>query len=594
MAKVPVAVIEEIKERNNIVDLAENYVTLKRRGGTYVGLCPFHSEKSPSFTVYPSSSSFYCYGCGVGGDIINFVMRIENLSYPEALTFLADRAGVTLPSFDLDDNEKKSVTRRRLFEMNRDAARFYRDMLFDEREGAAAREYLTSRRLSQAVIKRFGLGYSPGGNKTVRHLRSLGYTIEEMEAGFLCRTYDDGGNKKTRDLFFDRVMFPIIDTSGNVIAFGGRVIGNKGEPKYLNSSDTPAFKKKVNLYALNYAKDSCSEVLILCEGYMDVISLHAAGFSNAVATLGTALTPEQARIIERYTKRVVINYDSDEAGQKAASRAIKILEDVGLDVRILKLEGAKDPDEFIKKFGADSFKDALSGSSSKFSYVASKITSEFDVNDEGDRIRALRKMNEYIAGVESQVEREVYIHQASLLTGVSEQSIKNDISLIIKKKDAIRKKDERERLVLDTAGYRDRINRDKLKMLRGASCEESVLGMMILYPEYIKSSLDGDDGAPQRDDFMTQFGQRVFDAITGIYRENGSFDFGALSAEFSLDEVSRLSKLMQSRNELDNSPAVFKGTVAALRTEGEREKEKKLDAFDAIMRRRKKNTDEGQ
>lgn len=590
MDKIPLGVIEEIKERNDIVELAGRYTTLKRRGSTYTGLCPFHSEKTPSFTVYPSNGSFYCFGCGVGGDMISFVMRAENLTYPEALSALADRAGVNLSAYSRDGDEERYVSRKRIFEMNKDAARFYRDRLFDEREGAAAREYLTSRGLSQEVIKRFGLGYAPGGSRLFSHLRSLGYKSEEMTAGFLCREYGEGGNKRIRDLFFNRVMFPIINTSGNVIAFGGRVMNNEGSPKYLNSSDTPAFKKSSNLYALNFAKDSSAESLILCEGYMDVIALHASGISNAVATLGTALTQEQARIIAKYTKRVIINYDSDEAGQRAASRAIGLLEDVGLDVRVLKLKGAKDPDEYIKKFGVDSFRDALDESSTKFSYVASKIMSEYDMESESDRISAAKRMNEYIAGVSSSVEREIYIHQASELTGISEESIKSDISLIIKKKAASKKKSDREKLILDSSGYGDRINRDKLKTLRAASCEEALLGIMLAFPEYIRSAAEGADGAPTREDFKTEFGGRVFEKLVEVYKENGFFDLSALTPDFSLDEMSRLTKLMQGRDGLDNSESVFADMTAALRRENERVSAKNMDAIDAIMRLRRKNT----
>ncbi|HOQ15030.1 MAG TPA: DNA primase, partial [Bacillota bacterium] len=359
MPKIPLSVIEEIKYRSDIEDVISRYLTLKRVGSNFTALCPFHSERTPSFTVFPSTQNFYCFGCGVGGDVISFIMRIENLDYVSALRYLAERAGVTIPE-EIGSNGGETVSRQRILDMNRDAARFYRDSLFNGKYGDAGMKYLLQRGVPPPIIKRFGLGFAPDSFDAMSsHMHSLGYTDTELAAGFLRGVSRNTG--KHFDMFRGRVMFPIIDTQNRVIAFGGRAIGN-AEPKYLNSSDTVVFKKSRNLFALNFARRHCAEELILCEGYMDVIALHAAGFENAIATLGTALTPEQARLMKKYTKRVIINYDSDDAGQRAANRAIEILNEVGLEVRILRLSGAKDPDEYIKKYGADKFRLALSGS----------------------------------------------------------------------------------------------------------------------------------------------------------------------------------------------------------------------------------------
>ena len=372
------AIIEEIKYRNDIVDVISSYVTLKRAGSNMLGLCPFHSEKTPSFTVFPQTRNFYCFGCGAGGDVITFIMKYENLDYISAVEFLAKRVGIAIPESPRED--KPLMKRQRMYDMNREAAKFFRKCLVDPAVGKSAMDYLQSRKLSASVITHFGLGYAPLDYGMLRsYLNSKGYTDEELTLGFLCAKK----NNRTFDYFRGRVIFPIIDLTGNVIAFGGRVLDDS-LPKYLNTSDTPAFKKSRNLFALNFAKNFCKDELILCEGYMDVIALHAAGFENAVATLGTAITPDQARLISRYTKKVIISYDSDSAGQKAANKAMKLLTEVGLDVRVLVIPDAKDPDEYIKKFGKDKFKLVISNSKSQFEYkynnVVSKYKNKIDVS----------------------------------------------------------------------------------------------------------------------------------------------------------------------------------------------------------------------
>ncbi|MBO5374546.1 MAG: DNA primase, partial [Clostridia bacterium] len=321
-------IIEEIKFRNDIESVVSSYVTLKRAGSNFSGSCPFHSEKTPSFVVFPSTQSFYCFGCGAGGDAISFVMRAENIDYISAIKTLAQRGGITLPDTIDGATGEKGVGRQRILDMNKEAAKFFNKCLMDEKLGAKAREYLiTKRGLSPSILKRFGLGFAPDSFGMLHdYLKGLGYTDEEMYVGFLC---GKGKTGKAYDYFRNRVMFPIIDTAGNIVAFGGRIMDNT-EPKYLNTSDTPAFKKSRNLFALNFAKSKCEDMLILCEGYMDVISLHAAGFENAVATLGTAITSEQARIFSKYTKKVIISYDSDAAGQRAADKAFILLQEVGI------------------------------------------------------------------------------------------------------------------------------------------------------------------------------------------------------------------------------------------------------------------------
>ena len=555
-------IIEEIKARNDIVDVISSYTALKRAGSNMQGLCPFHSEKTPSFTVFTANQGYYCFGCGAGGDVITFIRQIENLEYIPALEFLAKRAGITLPENTRQANG--GFDRTRMLSMNRDAARFFRECLFDETIGAEAMAYLNKRGLGSATIKRFGLGFSPSGfSALTRHMRNLGYTEEELIAGFLCgRSQKSGG---LFDYFRNRVMFPIIDVSGNVIAFGGRVMDDS-QPKYLNSSDTPVFKKSKNLFALNFARTACANELILCEGYMDVIALHAAGFTNAVATLGTAITPEQARIMSRYTKKVLISYDSDSAGQKAANRAIGILGEVGLDVRVLKISGAKDPDEFIKKFGADKFAKQLEASHGKFEYNMENVLARYDISIPDEKVKACAALCSIIADVYSSAEREVYISAVSKKLELPSESIRSDIDRILKKKKREYKKQESQKIVRQSAGFGDRINPDYAKNFAAAKAEEVVLGMLLLFPEHRKSVWEGKVSLAEND-FFTEFGKRVFKAILQIDAQN-SFEPSLLGEFFSPEEQGRIMRIQLARSELgDNGSTVFAESVASLKRE---------------------------
>ena len=403
---IPREAIDEIIRRNDIEDVVSSYVTLKRAGSNRNGLCPFHSEKTASFTVFPATSSFYCFGCGAGGNVITFIQKIENLDYVDAVEFLAARVGMTVPR---DDRayERPLVTRKRVYEMNLEAAKFFRSCLFDPTLGGAGLAYLTEKRgLSGAVIKHFGLGFAPAdGTALYRHMKEAGYDDAELITAFLCGKRQDGS--RVYDMFRNRIMFPVIDTAGSIVAFGGRVMDDSN-PKYLNSADTPGFKKSRVLFGLNYARQHCAEEMIVCEGYMDTIAIQAAGFPNAVATLGTAITPDHARLLARYTKRVILNYDSDEAGQRAADKAMHLLDEVGLPVRVLKLTGAKDADEFIRKFGSDAFRDLLGKSDTAFDFKMEKVLSKYDVGTADGKLRAARELVVLIAETPSSVARELY------------------------------------------------------------------------------------------------------------------------------------------------------------------------------------------
>lgn len=558
--RIPQNFVEELKYRNKIDDVISSYVNLKRTGSNKTGLCPFHSEKTPSFTVFTNTETFHCFGCGAGGDVITFIMRAENLEYTAALEFLAKRAGMEMPV----DNEHKSemLKRSRILEMNKDAAKFFNQMLYSP-EAERARAYLEKRKLSSAAVKRFGLGYAPDSFDALRnYMKKLGYGDAELKEAFLCGKSERTG--KFFDYFRGRLIFPIIDNFSNVIAFGGRAINDEVKPKYLNTSDTPVFKKSRNLFALNFARSCADEYIILCEGYMDVIAVNMAGFSNAVATLGTALTSEQARIMAKYTKKVVISYDSDDAGQSAAKRAIPLLSEAGIEVSVLKMKDAKDPDEYIKKFGAAKFKLLIEGSRGKFDFLCDTVLKKYDISIPDEKVRAAHEICEIIAGFYSDVERSVYISKAAERLSIEEKSIRTDTERIRKKK--IREEDgERMRKIIsDTSGYTDNINRERVGNTRAAKAEETIIGLVLLYPELFSKAVS-EEWALCPEDFKTSFGRRIFEALEKL---GGKADIGVLAADFSVDEISRITDMQRKRAELTkNDESVLFDSIKALREE---------------------------
>lgn len=564
---IPNNIIEDIRYRCDIEDVIGSYVALKRSGGSNLkGLCPFHSERTPSFVVYRDTQSYYCFGCGAGGDVINFIMRQENLDYISAVEFLAKRAGIALPDFSDGGRIEGGVSRTRVLQMNKEAARFFRKMLFDDTVGTAARMYLIGERmLDSSVVKHFGIGYSPKNSYSLRdHLQSLGFTYEELVVGYLCGKSERG----YYDYFRGRVMFPIIDVSGNIVAFGGRVLDGS-KPKYLNTSDTPAFKKSKNLFALNYAKNSDEETLIICEGYMDVIALHAAGFTNSVATLGTAITPEHARIIKRYAKKAILAYDGDEAGRKASDRAIKLLAEVGVDSRILVMEGAKDPDEYIKKFGSEAFRRLLDKSRSRFDYVIETVKSKYDTDNADDKIKAAGELCGEIAKVYSKVEREIYIEKTASALGISKKNVEFDVETAIRKMNTSEKKKRAGELIRQTSGMSDRINLDYAKNPKIARLEEDVLGILMIHPEY----LNREGFVLSAENFFTDLGKRLFGHIKDRLDEGG-YSSGTLSENFGHDEVSRAIKMQTMRRDLLNDENTFDSYAEALKNETKKYNEK--------------------
>ena len=582
MSQIPREIIDEIIHRNDIEQVVGAYVTLKRAGSNFNGLCPFHNEKTPSFTVFPATKSFYCFGCGAGGDAITFVMRTENLDYRAAIEVLAHRAGITIP--EDDSHTEDTVPRKRIYEMNLAAAKFFRNCLFDDKYGKEALAYLhEERKLSMATIKHFGLGFSPDNAwMLTNHMKKLGFTDDELVTGFLCGKSRNSG--RTYDYFRNRVIFPIIDTAGNIVAFGGRVMDDS-KPKYLNTSDTPAFKKSRHLFALNFAKKYSEEQMLLCEGYMDVIALHAAGFENAVATLGTAITAEQARIFAKHTKKVIICYDADSAGQNAAQKAMRLLGEVGIEVRVLKLAGAKDPDEYIKKFGVENFKRTLGESKTGFDYNLEKIASGYDLSLPEEKIKASADVCALISGAYAEVEREIYIMRAAQRLDISADALRSDVERVRRAKMREAKQKESRDAQLSVKNIGDRVNPDAAKYIKATAAEEALLGLMLIFDEFRALAARGD--VPIRaDDFVTDFSKRVFCVLCDLENSEAGFSKAMLGQFFNVDEMGRIEKIEIERRRLArNDREVFLSCIESIKAEKTKLSENsQADRFDDLRR----------
>lgn len=537
---LPDSFLLELKQNNQIDSLMSSYTNLIRRGRNYVCLCPFHSEKTPSCTVYPENQSFYCYGCGAGGDVITFAMKIENLSYIEAVKFLADRAGMQMP-----DDEKGSQIARikaRVLEINRIAARYFYDTLTRSPLGEKGRRYFAERQLLPATINKYGLGYAPDDwHGLQNYMRSKGYTDDELITANLCMRSQNGN---VFDFFRDRVMFPIIDLRGNVIAFGGRIIDGSG-PKYLNSSDTPVFKKSRNLFSLNFAKKSEEKRLILAEGYMDVISINQAGFENVVATLGTALTQEQARLMKQYADEIIISYDSDGAGQAATHKAINLLSEAGAETRIIKMEGAKDPDEYIKKFGALRFKQLIDRSDGAIDFELNKCKNGLDIESQQGKITYLKRCVKLLADISSPIEREVYISKLASENGVNREVLTQQVNGTIRKSINTALKTERQEIT--SFSKQRRANPEGAAHPGEYKAEKGIIAYLTANPDdlgYIESKIDSGY-------FVTDFNRKVFEKITEKLKNTVDFDVMSLQSEFSADEMGKITEIIVNNRNVD-------------------------------------------
>lgn len=538
--------LEQLRANTDIESVISPYVNLRRRGKNLVGLCPFHNEKTPSFTVYPENGSFYCFGCGVGGDVITFVRRMENLDYMEAVKQLADRAGMALPEDGYDDTLAKKRTA--VLAANRAAAKFFHSQLFTDR-GRHALNYFLDRGLTMETIRHFGLGFAPDDWRALKnHLNEQGFDDILLESANLLRRSDKNGKVSYYDNFRNRVMFPIIDPRGNVIAFGGRVLDDS-KPKYINTSDTLVYKKSNGVFALNFAKNGNDGKLIIAEGYMDVIALHQAGFTNAVACLGTALTKEQANLLSRYADEIILSYDADEAGQKATARALGIFGTTGMEIKVLRLTGGKDPDEIIKKYGAQRFRDIINGAANDTEYRLLRARQGIDLSTDDGKVKYLSAAAEILAEIGSPVEVDVYASRLAHELGVDKLAIQSQVKYKregLKKRRAVKREQEQMRLLINGQNTK---NPERAQHLRAAKAEETLIASLMRNPDFYNKLKD----ELSADYFVTALNRRIFSVILSRLDEGGNTEPYFLSSAFTPDEMDEVERIFRSAAQLSNT-----------------------------------------
>ena len=559
MPRIREEFLNTLRDRLDIEEFISGYVPLKRAGRLSKGLCPFHAEKTPSFTVYPDNQSYYCFGCGKGGDIITFTRDIENLDYLDAVRFLADRAGLNMPDDDYDDTLSKK--RRRMLEMNKEAARFFYKELMSEKGKDCLAYWQNVRKLTPQTIKHFGLGYAPDDWHALHYyMRGLRYSDQELFEANLLRRSEKNGKVYYYDNFRNRAMVPIIDLRGNVIAFGGRVLDDS-KPKYVNTSDTLVYKKSSALFALNFAKGSGSDTLILCEGYLDVITLHQAGFTNAIAGLGTALTDEQVRLISRYCREVVLSYDNDDAGRAATHRALEKFEQTDLTVRSITMDGGKDPDEIIQTYGAERYRSMLEGASNETEYRLNEQRVKFDLATDDGKVRYIESAAFVLAPL-APAERYVYTSRVAEETGVSREAVESQIARAARRQRRRREQADFTELNKDLA-KRDASGRAvRQKVVRA---EETILASLMRNPDYLSKM----EGTLTADDFRTDFGRKAFTVLTDRIREGKGAETYLLSQYFDPEEMGQLSRLQNAGMPMSGTLEEVEDCIRVLKAEAD-------------------------
>ncbi len=552
---IPEEILSEIKYRNDIETVISPYVNLKRRGKNLIGLCPFHNEKTPSFTLYPDNGSFYCFGCGVGGDIFTFTKLIENLDYIEAVKLLADRSGVTIPDDGYDDSMQK--LRQTVLNINKESARFFHNYLMSA-GGKWALDYLLGRGLTLKTIKHFGLGAAPNDwDLLLRHLKSLGFSEADMLQANVISKSSSG---KFYDRFRNRVIFPIINLRGNVIAFSGRKNpSDEKAAKFINSTDTVVYKKGQNLFGINFAKNDCSERIILVEGNMDVVSLQQAGFTNTVAPLGTAFTVEQAKLLSRYTKEIVVTLDADAAGQKAVMRALETMKDLGIPIRVLVLPECKDPDEFIKKNGAARFRMLLDGAVSDIEYRLLRAAEGIDMNSDDGRLKYLIKAAEVLASLDDTLTVDLYESKLSQKYGVSKTALAAKIKEIRSNKTKQRVKKEINDIVTPKFTRND-VNPEKRLMPKIVAAEETFLSVLLQHPDLFEVAYE----KLKPDDMASSLNKRIYSEFAEILIDNKNIDISFLGDRFSPSELGYIVSL---QNGVENPEHVLFDCINVILTE---------------------------
>lgn len=573
------AFLDELNNRNPIEEVVGQYVALTRRGSNLFGLCPFHGEKTASFSVAPEKGIYYCFGCHKGGSVINFIMEIENLSYPDAVRFLAKRAGLEIPEDGQDQARYRK--KERLWALCKDAARFFHACLKTP-QAEQARAYAQGRGLAQATITRFGLGFAPNAwTSLMDAMTAKGYSKEELlEAGLVLQNKDKG---TLYDRFRNRLMFPIIDVRGNVIGFGGRVMDDS-TPKYLNSPETLIFNKRRNLFAMNFVKKSKLGYIILTEGYMDAIALHQYGFDCAVASLGTSLTQEHADMLSKYTDEIVLTYDGDAAGQNATQRAIPMLEKTGLHVRVLRMRDAKDPDEYLKKFGADRFRLLLEDSESQAEYRLRSLQMKFDLTQDAQKVEFAKKAAELISMYSTPVEREIYGVRAADMAGITPEVMKLEIARAFKRRKAMQRKDQEKKELEISVARQPKMREVRYDNLRSAMAEESLLRMLLRQPDLFARCEGVED-----DYFSVPMFAKAFSALRERWRSDLSVTPAALAELLTPAEMSHLTSVLNKPDTLLSDEA-FDDCVALLRQEhraGSVDSTQALRAMQESLRKKK-------
>ena len=567
----PPSFIDELLARNPIEEVVGQTVNLKRSGSNLFGLCPFHGEKTASFSVAPDKGIYYCFGCHKGGGAINFIMELEGLSYSDAVRKLAARSGMEVPEDEQYQSRYKK--QERLWALMKEAGRFFNERLYAP-EGEACRAYIAKRGLSRSIITQFGMGYAPDSwNALVDAMRKKGYTDQELKEADLV------GEKNGRiyDRFRNRLMFPIIDVRGNVVGFGGRVIG-QGEPKYLNSNETLIFNKRKNLFGLNFAKKTKEKAIILVEGNIDVVTLHQFGFDNAVASLGTSLTEDQVTLLTRYTEEVILTYDGDEAGQRAARRAIPMLEKAGIKVKVLQVKDAKDPDEFLQKFGADKFRILLEDCANRVEYQLNAILKKYDIREDDQRIGFIHEAAELISSLPSAVQREIYGARVAEKGGITADAMKLEIGKAYKRRIAREKKRQEQIDLAPARSLQPKIRTVRYDNMRSAMAEEGVLAMALRDP----SLLDKRSGLTP-EEFSVPLLGKVYGQLLSRHQNGLEVSFGALE-DLSAEEMSHLAAIAQ-RQEGPVSEAAFQDCVTMIRGESQA---KNISTDDDLMAYRNK------
>ena len=543
----PPSFLDELSARNPIEDVVGQYVNLKRSGSNLFGLCPFHGEKTASFSVAPDKGIYYCFGCHKGGNAVNFMMEIEGLSYPDAVRNLAKRVGMEVP----EDEQYQSRYRQqeRLWALHKEAARFFHARLMAP-EGAEALKYALGRGMPKSTIINFGIGYAPDSwTALVDALRKKGYTDQELRESGLVTVSKKNGN--LFDRFRDRLMFPIIDVRGNVIGFGGRIMKNDpNAAKYLNSPETLIFNKRKNLFGLNIAKKSKLGYLILVEGYMDAIALHQYGFDCAVASLGTSLTEEHAVLLSRYTENVVLIYDGDEAGQRAAQRAIPMMEKAGLSIKVLTLKDAKDPDEYLKKFGADRFKLLLEESSNRVEYQLNAIRKKYDLRVDEQRVKFIGEAAEFISTLSNAVQREVYGTRVAEAAGISYDALKIEINKAFKRRMARERKKEERKSLSPAANLQPKSRSIRYDNMKSAMAEEAVIALALKAPALLDQTQ-----ALRGEQFSSSLLGRVYDQLMQRHAQGHEVSLAVLS-DFTAEEMSHVAGILQRQQGPVNEQAL--------------------------------------